>query len=111
VLELSLTDSVSVSCSLAGWDEACCDEGGRETASWAFQWVEGNKPERWDYGGVLPYDERRKGVDTLAWVYHRPNNQVNNDTRPRVPMETLDRYFAKVVRRNDIGVGPAAAAS
>ena len=50
----------------------CCDEGGREDASWKFQSVDA--PQGWEKSGLLPFDDRKMEIVPEALIYHRPNN-------------------------------------
>ncbi|EWM20203.1 hypothetical protein Naga_100947g2 [Nannochloropsis gaditana] len=78
-------------------DRFCCDEGGREDASWKIQSI--NVPEGWDKTGLLPFNITTGRVDDRALLFHQPNNYYG---RPAgwtgIPFKDMNEKFQRLAK-------------
>lgn len=57
-------------------------------------------PPGWTSSALLPYNDTNRGVDQLAYIYHRPNNYIAIGERfARTSMEWLDKQFSELVEK------------
>ena len=74
----------------------CCDEGGREDASWKFQSID--PPPGWEKTGLLPFNDDKMEIAPEALVYHRPNNYYAAGWKGR-SLKEVNAGFMELVRK------------